>query len=328
MKKIKFLLTIAIVGLTLIACKKEKAEVPTLKTHNISDIEQTVAKGSGEILSVGSSAVLSAGVCWDTNENPTINNFKTTDKVSGNLFISELTNLKPNTKYYVRAYAINGEGVGYGQQVSFRTLAVVKADIKLFSPESVTSGTIEKISAEIVSDGGSPITECGFVWGKDKEPSIEADTIRKSTLEGNKFSAKIEGMMPDSTYFIRAYAVSEAGVSYSTLFHKVTMKSVANEITITKMDSITDVSAFFLVAAKSADSFYPITERGVHWSLQTDSIVSDNHVTAVEIKDVFEVHIKGLKPNTKYFVMPYAKNKYGIKYGKETTFVTLKESGK
>ena len=34
-----------------------------------------------------------------------------------------MTNLKPNTKYYVRAYATNSKGTAYGNELSFTTKA-------------------------------------------------------------------------------------------------------------------------------------------------------------------------------------------------------------
>jgi uncharacterized protein (TIGR02145 family) len=54
---------------------------------------------------------------------PTILNSKTTDGVLSGNFISTLTGLTAGTKYYVRAYATNSAGTGYGAEISF-TLAI------------------------------------------------------------------------------------------------------------------------------------------------------------------------------------------------------------
>ncbi len=37
-------------------------------------------------------------------------------------FISEISELAPDTKYYIRAYASNAVGTGYGNEISFSTL--------------------------------------------------------------------------------------------------------------------------------------------------------------------------------------------------------------
>ncbi len=313
-------MTIVLVGLSLFACK-EKLEVPTVLTNSISTIEQTAATGGGEIVSNGGSPILNSGICWNTTSNPTINNSKTTDKASDNLFISKMTNLQPSTTYYVRAYAVNSEGVGYGPQVTFKTLDIIKAEILLQAPENVTSGYIERIRAEIVSNGGSSITESGFVWGMKREPTVSDNKI-VAPLNGTNFSTKIDNLQPDSTYFIRAYAINQAGVSYSTQYREVKMLSVASAISILKTDSITDSSAKIIATATSGDNFNPITERGIHWTIKSDSIVAENHVVGIATKDEFITYLNDLAPETKYYLMPYAKNKYGLKYGAEIEIVT------
>ena len=69
----------------------------------------------------GGAEVTVRGVCWSTDEEPTTEDSKTEDGDGIGTFTSNLTNLTPNTKYYVRAYAKNSEGTAYGEQVSFTT---------------------------------------------------------------------------------------------------------------------------------------------------------------------------------------------------------------
>jgi len=57
-------------------------------------------------------------------------------------FISFLTGLTAGTTYYVRAYAINGAGTGYGNQVSFTTFSEIGPVI--FNP-NLTYGSISDI---------------------------------------------------------------------------------------------------------------------------------------------------------------------------------------
>jgi hypothetical protein len=45
--------------------------------------------------------------------NPTINNTHTVDGSGTGWFNSSITNLVPNSQYYVRSYATNSEGTGY-----------------------------------------------------------------------------------------------------------------------------------------------------------------------------------------------------------------------
>lgn len=95
--------------------------LPTLTTAVITSIETTTAISGGIISSDGASNVTSRGICWSTNTNPTTADSKTSNGTGTGTFTSNLTNLLPNTTYYVRAYATNSVGTAYGNQVSFST---------------------------------------------------------------------------------------------------------------------------------------------------------------------------------------------------------------
>ena len=97
------------------------ATLPTLTTAVITSIETTTAISGGTISSDGASNVTSRGICWSTNTNPTTADSKTSNGTGTGTFTSNLTNLLPNTTYYVRAYATNSVGTAYGNQVSFST---------------------------------------------------------------------------------------------------------------------------------------------------------------------------------------------------------------
>jgi hypothetical protein len=88
-------------------------------TTTITNITNTTAVSGGNITSDGGSTITARGVCWSTNENPTITNSKTTDSGTTGTYLSNLTGLTKATLYYVRAYVTNNIGTSYGQQISF-----------------------------------------------------------------------------------------------------------------------------------------------------------------------------------------------------------------
>lgn len=95
--------------------------LPILSTEDISKITKTTAISGGNITSEGLSAVTIRGVCWSTNENPTVAlSTKTFDGNGTGSFISTMTGLTEGIIYYVRAYATNSAGTGYGNQISFK----------------------------------------------------------------------------------------------------------------------------------------------------------------------------------------------------------------
>ncbi len=100
----------------------------SVATGETSGITNKTAKITGYLNSFGrnSSGALEHGHCWSsTIAMPTVDDSETTIlgivKKTGD-FLSELTGLQPETKYYIRAYATNSAGTAYGEVTDFTTL--------------------------------------------------------------------------------------------------------------------------------------------------------------------------------------------------------------
>jgi len=105
-----------------VRCVRDKAislpAVLTMKPTAITDSSVTLG---GSILNDGRSPVSVRGICWSNSINPTITNSKTSEGSGIGAFSSTLTRLMSDSTYYARAYATNGVGTSYGEQVSFTT---------------------------------------------------------------------------------------------------------------------------------------------------------------------------------------------------------------
>jgi len=121
--------------LSFLSCKKElQIQVPTLTTTSVTDTTLTTAVSGGIITSDGGSDITARGVCWSTEKNPSIIDSKTVDGTGVGSFISNLSGLKPWTDYYVRSYATNSAGTGYGDSIWFVTLpGVIDVDGNVYS---------------------------------------------------------------------------------------------------------------------------------------------------------------------------------------------------
>ena len=141
------LITYFIEILTISCCKKENPiieipEIPTVTTNKIINITDNTAVCSGSIISNGGSQKIKCGVCWATDSTllsiekaQYIESLQDTGK-----FTCSIIKLTQNTKYFVKAYASNDSGTGYGKAITFTTLPTFTNDINFNS--SINYGNI------------------------------------------------------------------------------------------------------------------------------------------------------------------------------------------
>jgi len=96
-------------------------QIPSVTTGSVSSVTLTSALSGGNVTNDNGAAVNERGVCWNTSGNPTIANQKTSNGTGEGAFTSTLTGLSAGTTYYLRAYATNSAGTGYGNQLVVST---------------------------------------------------------------------------------------------------------------------------------------------------------------------------------------------------------------
>jgi uncharacterized protein (TIGR02145 family) len=102
------------------------ALIPSVTTTAATNITTISVTSGGTVTNDGVASVTARGICWSTSSNPTIAlSTKTTDGTGTGSFSSSLIGLASGTTYYVRAYATNSAGTGYGTQESFTTATPV-----------------------------------------------------------------------------------------------------------------------------------------------------------------------------------------------------------
>jgi len=131
----------------LTSCTSNTDLLPTVTTWATSAVTQTSTACGGTITSDGGSAVTARGVCWwSWSQNvPTIIDSHSTG--TGN-FSSSLDNLQPATTYYVRAYATNANGTGYGNTVIVTTPPDAGSSNGVMNPD-LTYGTTTDIDGNV-----------------------------------------------------------------------------------------------------------------------------------------------------------------------------------
>lgn len=192
-------------------------QLASVQTTSVSSITQTDAVGNANVSASGGGTVSQRGLCWSTSQLPTIANSKTLSGSGIGSFSVSITGLIPGTTYYLRAYGTNQAGTSYGNQIIFTTQPIRLATISAVSASNITRNSAS-LTASVSADGGGTITSRGIVYSS----STSAPVINSSSMVNNGAGigvagGTVSGLTSMVTYYVRAYAVNAAGVSYGSV---------------------------------------------------------------------------------------------------------------
>jgi len=300
--------------------------VPTVQTQQTTDISSTKATAHGQITSLGNvTAVTQYGHVWSsTSKEPDINlSTKTTlgKTESPIAYATEIKELKPNQKYYVRAYATNEKGTAYGDVLEFTT---TKADMQLATSEVTSIVHNAATCGGVVNEyGGHSIKECGVCWSQKKEAVSVTDHKLTGTLKDNAWSCRIEGLVKETTYYVRSYAETTEG----TIFYgEIRSFTTTQEIKLATLGKVIisgiDTQGATLQSNVTDNGNSDVTACGFCWSTNTNPTTENETVTCETTNADFGTKLNGLKDGTKYYVRAYATNAMGTGYSKQAEFTT------
>ncbi len=183
-----------------------------LETFLVTEIISRSAKSGGILIDDGGSFITSKGVCWSTEPDPTIDNFKSSDGDGIEMFESILSNLEPETKYFYRAYAQNSEGVNYGNQSSFTTTEVRTPRITTRRPWSIRINSAFT-GGEDIEENGLGVFRKGICWSLDPNPDKE-DNVIEAGQGAAPFEVELTGLVSETKYYVRSFASNADGITY------------------------------------------------------------------------------------------------------------------
>ncbi len=295
----------------------EGATLPSVEIIETKNITASSIQVISKVFNEGKSSVVSRGICISQEQYPTTNNTHTTDGSGLGEFLSNMENLSPNKTYYLRAYASNGVGTAYSEQISFTTLDGL-AELTIGEPSNITATSVA-CTANATYDGGFSITEKGFCWATHNNPTIANNhTISGSSL--GVFSANISGLSPNTTYYIRAFAKNSAGVGYSEQRTFTTLNGLPT-VTTKNVSNITSSSAQ-CGGNISSDGGFSITKRGVCFSTSPNPTINNTHTSDGTGTGSFISYLSSLQSHTTYYIRAYTTNAIGTTYGEEISFTT------
>lgn len=295
------------------------ANPPIVITNQVSNIGQNSALGGGNVTSDGGSVVTERGICWSTSHEPTTNDSHASNGTGTGAYSVEMTSLTPNTTYYVRAYAINNAGISYGSELSFTTSQSISAPTVMTIQVQNISQTMATATGLVTNSGGAFVTERGMCWSTSHNPTINGNHASNGTGEGS-FTVQIIGLTAHTTYYVRAYAINSAGISYGTELSFTTTAEIPT-VTTSQVTNISQNSALG-GGNVTSDGGASVTDRGICWSTSHNPTMSSSHASGGAGTGAFTANMSGLTANTTYYVRAYATNNAGTAYGDEVSFTT------
>jgi hypothetical protein len=290
----------------------------TLTTSPETVLTCSSATLGGTILNMGGAPVTERGIVYAKTANPTTNDNKIAMGSGEGSFSQNVTGLDESTTYYVRAFATNSAGTSYGNQISFTTPSCASpANVSTNTPANVTC-TSATMGGNVTNDGGATVTERGIVYAKTTDPLTSDTKIAMGSGTGT-FSQVVTGLTANSTYYVKAYAINNAGTSYGDQKSFKTPSTAT--LTTSTATSITSTSAV-LGGSITNDGGATITERGIVYAKTTGPTTSDTKIAMGSGTGSFSQTVSGLTCGSTYYVRAYAVNCAGTSYGNQISFPT------
>ncbi|SDS53616.1 hypothetical protein SAMN05192545_1573 [Maribacter dokdonensis] len=234
MQKFKKLLPLYFIILCAISCSDSESDdlgtdefvelgIPELTTNIATNITDNSAVSGGDISDDGGAEIISKGVCWSVSSTPTIDDFITSDGTGAADFTSVIDGLEPNTEYFVRAYATNTEGVGYGNEISFT---------------SIEPGPIAKIfNGDLILTSQQEVDEFGAVGYTQVSGNITVQDINSPS--------SIENLSPLSTISLIKGSLI---IKENLYLHEITgfdaLENIEGSLTIIANDNLESINSF------------------------------------------------------------------------------------
>jgi hypothetical protein len=292
---------------------------PTLTTNEVYNISLSSAMSGGNISDDGGLPLLERGVCWSLIPAPTIIDSTDLQGTATGSFNALMNGLASGTQYYVRAYAKNALGTAYGNELSFTTNALSLASITTSTVSNISYTTVT-CGGTVTADNGYPVSSRGICWSTATAPTTSNSKYSEAGSVGS-FTASVTGLTSSTTYYIRAFAINEAGTVYGNEYSFTTLANTAPGLT-TK--AITGISSSIASSGGNitSDGGSAITAKGVCWSVNPAPTLSNNKTTDGTGSSSYNSNITGLSPLSLYYVRAYATNSVGTTFGNELSFTS------
>ena len=302
-----------------------KTGKPVIITSDVTDITLISAVCGGTVLSDSGLFVTARGVCWDTINEFNIDDClnKTINGDSLGAFTSNITELTDGKDYFVKAYATNEKGTGYGDIKTFSTIPLSVPEVQTSNISDIT--TISAVSGgDVLSNGNGNVTARGICWSISENVSIENyDGITENGTGTGSFISNLTDLADGTIYYVVAYAINEKGTGYGEVRSFNTLELTLPSVTTSNVTNIT-INSAQCGGNVINDGNGTVSARGVCWNTTGNPSLEncDNYtIDGIGLGNYIS-NITGLEKNTTYYIVAYATNEKGTGYGNVKSFTT------
>jgi hypothetical protein len=327
---------------------------PTIFIGSAQNIGANSATITATISNAGSPAYSKRGFCYGIYTDPTIESgncsyVEETASTPGEYGMT-LSNLNPNTLYYVKAFV---EWMGrrvYSNAIHFYTEEEVTVMIEneLLNAQCVVNNS--KITWSGMLLGGTYAStsyiSLGFVYDKNPNPTVGNGTATQvqynNTQSENNvlgFYANVSGLENATSYYVRAYVQMSYGYVYSDqiIIQMHPIEPNIQTYAIANLQSVNAGTSSEYWQAQFQGVFYSdgkpaAQDWGFVYGTNSNPVVNDGSSIMVSRQQhvavpnttyyAFATNVTGLSSNKVYYVRAYARTAAGYTYGGVLSFTT------
>lgn len=264
--------------------------------------------------------------CWGTDSNPQTSGTRIdvcpASSLSDGSFSKELPYLMWGTKYYYVAGYDNGEKTFYGEVMSFKTNDRIETwGWAATSSEATLDGFYESTD---------PNARYGMLYGETALLTYaSSDRVEAAPSSDGYFSVTLSGLKSNTTYYYRAYLLSNGQISYGDLSQFFTEPSPIDYASVSMYDEFgytrfgaTKAVLYGYADCSTADNI----ECGFILDTSSENLTYYNRNRIREeggrYSGIFSARVAGLEDDTIYYCVPYLKIGNDVKYGEVKEYKT------
>lgn len=295
---------------------------PSVKLNEVTSLNATQMSAclNGEILNVGSPAYTEKGFVLGVHTLPTVNDTKiSVSGVTTGVFSHVVSDLTLDREYYLRAYVISNGKILYSSEERMFKISMTPPEVEMDEVSSISYNNLSaRFNGSVINVGDPVYSELGFVYGKSSFPTVDdMKLLVDDIFSPGAYSGLAKELEANVNYYVRAYALSQAGVTYSAGQQIFRVAPILPDVSFSKITTDIYGKSAILVGHMENEGEPMCFEKGfVYSNTNSTPTIYDTKLSVdgnnLELKFDFEY-------DTEYHIRAYAANEAGVAYSQTKT---------